>query len=231
LAHQGTTRGPFLLSDAVSIGPITSQQIGQAVQIFLSAFADNVRLVYGDRPKPDAMIDIWSFARDIEPGGFLAASDRDGVLGYALFTSSLRRLQRRALESGQVFVWAARALSGHYGIRWLGVARQLWNKMIFIGDSGRFRHDSAHGDAQLLNIAVAESARGRGIAALLVAGGMRHLASRAISEVRLEVQPHNSPAIAVYRGAGFHDVGKMKNAYGDWLVMTADPMAAGKRDD
>ncbi len=211
------------MPEDVRVAPITREQLEPAVQIFLRAFADNVRLVYGERPKPDAMIDVWSFAREFEPGGFLVASDSSGVLGYALFTSSLRAMQRRALASGQVIIWALRAVVSRYGIRWHGVARQLWNKILFVGDSRRFRLHCGRGDAQLLNIAVAQHARGRGIAGSLVAEGMRYLATRGINEVRLEVQPANSAAIAVYRGVGFTEVGKMKNAYGDWLVMTANP--------
>ena len=208
------------MSDRLAIAPIAPADIEQAVRIFFEAFHDNVTRLYGDQPKPDAMVDVWSFAREVEPGGFLAARDGSSLLGYALFTSSVKALERRALASGRVFVWALRALSGSYGIRWDGLARQFWNKVLFVGGSSSFH---TTGDAQLLNIAVAETARGRGVATDLVRAGMDYLAGRGVSEVRLEVLPDNEPAIAAYRAVGFQERGRLRNVHGEWLVMTATP--------
>ena len=206
-----------------AIGPIAADEIAPAVRIFLEAFAANARVLYGDDPRPDAMADVWAFARQVEPQSFLAARDGSGVIGYALFTSSVKRLQRRALTSGAAIRWSLKALAGRYGIRWSGVARQMWNKMLFVRTSRDFR---TQGDAQLLNIAVAARARGRGVAKALVLAGMRVLGEEGIAEVRLEVMPDNAPAIAAYRDAGFVQRGRMRNVYGEWLVMTADPRKA-----
>ncbi len=138
--------GPLIVS------PIDQGEIDAAVRIFLDAFRDNVQLIYGSEPKRDAMRDVWTFVRDVEPGGFLAARNSGAdLIGYAIFTHSIKALQRRALREGKIFVWAARALSGRYGIRWFHVGRLLWNKVLFVGGSARFR---TAGDAQLLNIAV-----------------------------------------------------------------------------
>ncbi|HEV2038002.1 MAG TPA: GNAT family N-acetyltransferase, partial [Candidatus Eremiobacteraceae bacterium] len=158
------------MSEPFTAGPLEPSEIEPAVQIFLDSFHDNAAKVFGDNPKPDAMVDVWSFAQAVEPGGFIAARDSAGLLGYALFTSSLSRLQRRALASGAVIVWALRALRGRYGIRWRNITRQLWDKILFVGSSGNFR---TQGDAQLLNIAVAPEARGRGVAKSLLDAGMR----------------------------------------------------------
>jgi len=209
------------LSDGLAVGPITPAEIEPAVRIFVEAFHDNVIRLYGDQPKPEAMVDMWSFAREVEPGGFLAARAGPDLVGYALFTSSGTALERRALASGRIFVWVWRALSGRYRIRWDGLARQVWNKMLFVGGSSSFR---TTGDAQLLNIAVAQDARGQGVATELVRAGMDYLASRGVKEVRLEVLPDNEPAIAAYRAVGFVERGRMRNVHGEWLVMTATPV-------
>jgi ribosomal protein S18 acetylase RimI-like enzyme len=201
-------------------GPISEDEIEPAVRIFLDAFRNNVTLVYGDNPKPDAMIDVWTFAREVEPGGFMAARDDSSLLGYALFTSSVSKLERRAILSGRLIVWMLRAVSGRYGIRWRNIARQVWNKILFVGQSGSFR---TKGDAQLLNIAVAPTARGRGVAQALVHAGMHYLSDRGVEEVRLEVMPDNAAAIAAYGSAGFREKGRMRNVHGEWLVMTANP--------
>ncbi len=206
------------MSERFAVGPISQAEIEPAVRIFLDAFGPNVRQLYGDQPKSDAMVDIWTFARQTEPGGFLAARDQSGLLGYALFTSSVGRLEWRAVQSGRIIVWALRALIGRYGIRWATIARQMWNKILFVGTSGRFR---SHGDAQLLNIAVAPAARGRGIAKALVSEGLRYLAQCGVPEVRLEVQPGNASAIAAYASNGFVERGRLRNIHGEWIVMTA----------
>jgi ribosomal protein S18 acetylase RimI-like enzyme len=208
------------LSAELEIRPIAADEIEPAVRIFIEAFRDNVALVYGEEPKPDAMIDVWTFAREVEPGGFIAARDDVGLSGYALFSSSVGKLERRAMLSGRVILWALRALSGRYGVRWRNLARQVWNKILFVGQSGNFR---TKGDAQLLNIAVAAAARGRGVAKMLLHAGMRYLAERDVEEVRLEVMPDNDAAIAAYRRSGFTEKGRLRNVHGEWLVMTANP--------
>lgn len=202
------------------VGPIRPDELPDAVRIFLDAFHDNVRLVYGDRPKPEAMLDVWSFARETEPSGFLATRDSSGVVGYALFTSSVQMLQRRALLRLRPLIWGLRAVSGRYGVRWLQLGRLLWNKILFVGGSGRFR---TKGDAQLLNIAVDSRARGQGVAKTLLRSGLSYLASLGIEEVRLEVRPDNLPAIKAYHDVGFVEKGRTRDIHGDWLVMTANP--------
>ena len=207
--------GPLIVS------PIDQGEIDAAARIFLDAFRDNVQLIYGSEPKRDAMRDVWTFVRDVEPGGFLAARNSGAdLIGYAIFTHSIKALQRRALREGKIFVWAARALSGRYGIRWFHVGKLLWNKVLFVGGSARFR---TAGDAQLLNIAVSAAARGKGVAKALVRAGLIYLAQRNVREVRLEVRPDNLPAITAYRDNGFVERGRTSDAGGEWLVMTANP--------
>lgn len=208
------------MNPRVTVGPIERGEISAAVEIFFQGFGPSVRRLYGDPPKPDAMIDVWSFAREKEPGGFLAARIGADCIGYALFTSSLGALQRAAVTSGRVVVWAMRAISGRYGLHWGALARQLWNKMLFVGTASEYR---TSGDAQLLNIAVATNARGHGAANALMQHGMRYLGAHGIEEVRLEVEPDNAAALAVYRQAGFQERGRLHNVYGDWIVMTARP--------
>jgi ribosomal protein S18 acetylase RimI-like enzyme len=210
------------LNPSLTVAPIDAAEIESAVRIFFDGFAENARRLYGDPPKLDAMVDVWSFAREQEPGGFLGAYVGADVVGYALFTSSVSALQRAAVTSGRVLVWALRALTGRYGLRWSALCGQLWNKMLFVGSSSDYR---TVGDAQLLNIAVAPGARGHGIANALVESGMRYLATRGIQEVRLEVEPDNTSAIAVYRRAGFQERGRLRNVHGDWIVMIAQPTA------
>jgi ribosomal-protein-alanine N-acetyltransferase len=206
---------------AVDVGPIKPDEIAAAVAIFLEAFHDSAAYVYGEPPRPEAMIDVWSFARDVEPGGFLAARDTAGtLLGYAFITSSVSALRRRAIVRLAPLRWAWRALCGRYGIVWAHVARLFANKNAFARSSGDFR---TSGDAQLLNIATAAFARGQGVASALLSAGIAYLRERGIAELRLEVRPDNAPALAVYSRAGCNEVGRTRDAGGEWVVMTVRP--------
>lgn len=200
------------------VAPLEESEISAAVDIFLAAFSGSVRKVYGDPPKPAAITDVWSFVRCAEPGGFVGAHEDSKLVGYAIFTESVRRLQRKAVFEGKVLQWVMRALSGRYGIVWRNVLPSLWNKLLFVGSAGRYR---TQGDAQLLNIAVSPAVRGRGFAKSLVQAGLAYLAMRHVPEVRLEVRPDNQAAIRVYLATGFVERGRTRDAGGEWLVMTA----------
>jgi GNAT superfamily N-acetyltransferase len=205
----------------VDVGPITSGEMAAAVAIFLEAFHDSAAYIYGEPPRPEAMIDVWSFAREVEPGGFLAARDAAGtLLGYAFITSSVSALRRRAIVRLAPLRWAWRALCGRYGIVWAHAARLFANKAAFARSSAEFR---TSGDAQLLNIATAAFARGQGVAFALVNAGVAYLRERGIQELRLEVRPDNAPAHAVYTRAGFKEVGRTRDPGGEWVVMTVRP--------
>jgi [ribosomal protein S18]-alanine N-acetyltransferase len=206
---------------ALDVGPIEPREMGAAVGVFLEAFHDSAAYVYGEPPRPEAMIDIWSFAREVEPGGFLAARDPAArLLGYAFITSSVSGLRRQAILRLAPLRWAWRALCGRYGIVWAHAARLCGNKLSFAHSAAKFR---TSGDAQLLNIATAEAARGQGVAFALVRAGLEYLRGRGVRELRLEVRPDNAPALSVYTRAGFAEVGRTRDAGGEWIVMTARP--------
>ncbi|HLJ83511.1 MAG TPA: GNAT family N-acetyltransferase [Candidatus Eremiobacteraceae bacterium] len=204
-----------------NVGPIDAREIPDAVAIFLEAFHDSAAYVYGEPPRPDAMIDVWSFARSVEPDAFLAARDGAGaIVGYEFLTSSVGALRSVALRRLVPLRWLWRAVSGQYGIVWAHAFRLFANKFSFVRSAGDYR---TKGDAQLLNIATAARVRGRGVAGMLVGAGLTYLRSRGVAELRLEVRPDNLPALTVYQHAGFKEVGRTKDAGGEWIVMTARP--------
>lgn len=144
------------------------------------------------------------------------------MVGYAIFIRSLKRLQRRALLSGEAIRWAFKALTGQYDLRLDSLGRIFKNKLLFVRNGQRFR---TRGDAQLLNIAVRPEAQGKGVARTLVTEGLRRMAGEGVPEVRLEVRPWNAPAVHVYETTGWHSVGRTRDAEGEWLVMVANPGA------
>ncbi len=66
------------------------------------------------------------------------------------------------------------------------------------------------GEADMMNIAVADTHRRRGIARLLVEELVRQLDAAMLT---LEVRASNAPAIALYASLGFSQIGLRKNYY------------------
>ena len=66
------------------------------------------------------------------------------------------------------------------------------------------------GEADMMNIAVADSHRRRGIARMLVRALIERLDANMLT---LEVRASNAPAIALYQSEGFARIGLRKNYY------------------
>ena len=72
-------------------------------------------------------------------------------------------------------------------------------------------------DGEIINIAVDESARRRGIGDMLVRAALRCADENALESVFLEVRPSNDAAIALYTKHGFKPVRLIKDYYTDPL--------------
>ena len=69
------------------------------------------------------------------------------------------------------------------------------------------------GEAEILSVAIAPKQRGRGLSQPLLDLNLRRLAGLGARTVFLEVDENNAPARALYRRAGFADVGRRKSYY------------------
>jgi ribosomal-protein-alanine N-acetyltransferase len=68
-------------------------------------------------------------------------------------------------------------------------------------------------EAEILSVAVAAARRGRGLARGLLDLHLRRLAGLAVKRVFLEVEDDNTPALRLYRRAGFREVGRREQYY------------------
>ena len=76
-----------------------------------------------------------------------------------------------------------------------------------------FRH--AADEAELLSLAVAPEARGRGLGRRLSEDGLARVREAGARVCYLEVRPTNDPAVALYRSLGFRQVGRRRRYYRD----------------
>lgn len=82
----------------------------------------------------------------------------------------------------------------------------------------------AAGEAEVLTLAVAPQARGRGYGTALLAAAMAEASGRGAGEMFLEVAVDNAPAQRLYRRAGFVEAGRRRRYYadgGDALILRA----------
>jgi [ribosomal protein S18]-alanine N-acetyltransferase len=68
-------------------------------------------------------------------------------------------------------------------------------------------------EAEILTVAIAPEARGKGHARLLLSQHLDALSRVGIRAVHLEVEESNRPALAVYQGLGFQEVGRRAGYY------------------
>lgn len=73
----------------------------------------------------------------------------------------------------------------------------------------------AAGEAEILSVAVASSARGRGLAGRMLHLHLRRLAGLGVRSVFLEVGEDNEPAVRLYASAGFEEVARREGYYRD----------------
>lgn len=84
----------------------------------------------------------------------------------------------------------------------------------------------AEDELELLQLAVAVEARGRGIGARLLAAYLDALRAEGVARVLLEVRPSNSPALRLYARSGARALGRRRRYYADGedaLVFALEP--------
>lgn len=68
-------------------------------------------------------------------------------------------------------------------------------------------------EAEIANVAVAPTLRGRGVGARLLDAALSEVALRGAAAVYLEVRESNEPARRLYASRGFEEVGRRRNYY------------------
>lgn len=154
-----------------------------------------------------------------EPDAFLVADgEKEGVVGYIFAPAHTNRLWRVALCHGFLFRWFWRWVTGRYGIGLSPVRALAVNKLDFLTSSHN-REKGPSVQARILSIAVHPEHQGQGIATALCRRGLARLDSLGVRPVRLEVRPENLPAVRLYTGLEFRQVGETADSQGTWLIM------------
>jgi ribosomal-protein-alanine N-acetyltransferase len=202
----------------VGIRPVESSDIAAIASIFISAFPESIEHYYRGKPAPAKPFrDIYSFLAAAEHSNFLVYEESGEVLGYIVVPRNMGLVWIKSILTGHLILWAFNWVSGQYGLSLPRVITILGNKLVFAAHSlGQF----ARGHAQVLSVAVAPKAQGRGVGRKLVQAGLDLLRSQGVSRVKLEVRPENAPARRIYSRLGFGEVGVSYDSQGKWVVMT-----------
>jgi [ribosomal protein S18]-alanine N-acetyltransferase len=136
-----------------------------------------------------------------------------------------------AIESENPAPWSAAQLAGERDQEgaWQFVAQAFASGQVCGFVCGR----SCAGEAELLKIAVSLQYRRQGIAGLLMAHALRHLAEQGVDRCFLELRAANLPALALYERFGFRRTGLRKGYYAappeDAIVMEKTLLPAQKK--
>ena len=195
----------------------------QVAELFLFSFAETIKHLYGANiPRKDALQealqDFFGFLLKEEPGAFWVIRRKEDteqkLSGYLVVSADLVYLWRRAVWGGYIFRWAAKFMTGAYGLSWRALGHLLINKMVF-WRSSRFQPCRA----QILSLAVAENCRRQGLGRALLQKGITYLRKQSRHRIKLEVRPWNKAALRLYQSCGFTRAGTTRDTQGEWLVM------------
>lgn len=128
---------------------------------------------------------------------------RREIRGLAVTPEALAALHARAFTTPRP--WSAEEFSG-----WLVDPLAF---LLLEGDAGFLLGRAVAGEAELLTVAVAPEARGRGLGQRLVSRFLYQARLRGAEVAFLEVAEDNAPARAVYSKAGFTESGRRRGYY------------------
>jgi ribosomal protein S18 acetylase RimI-like enzyme len=123
----------------------------------------------------------------------LVADDVEGVNGFVAAACDTRRVYREFFRRHGV---AAALLAAPAALR---APRKVWETIRYGGQGGRDDLPSA----EILAIAVAERARGTGVASSLLAAALDEFRQRRVAGARVVTAAGNSQALRLYQEAGF----------------------------
>ena len=95
----------------------------------------------------------------------------------------------------------------------LGASYPCWLMQIDGIAAGYAVLSVAAGEAHILNLCVAPSHQGRGLSRVLLDRVIETARGRGADRIFLEVRPSNPVAIALYRSAGFNEIGTRPGYY------------------
>lgn len=105
--------------------------------------------------------------------------------------------------------WSENSIAGE-----LSNPLSLWLVAIEDGQlAGYIGSQSVMGESDMMNLAVDPAFRRRGAGRALVLALVEHLAQKGNHCLSLEVRASNAPALALYQGLGFAQVGRRPNYY------------------
>ena len=156
----------------------------------------------------------------VAPDGFVyVACDESGaVLGFCATVLDVGALYKRFIVRDGVIA----------GLQAAPTVLRSWRRVL---ETLRYpSHSGDLPDAEVLAVAVAAAASGRGIGGAVLAASKSELVARSVKAVKVVAGSHNEGALALYRSGGFRVVEEIEVHEGvrsSVLVWSDDSLAAG----
>jgi ribosomal protein S18 acetylase RimI-like enzyme len=177
---------------SVPVRPIRSAKVADAVavaRLHMDRFPQGFLPTLGSRP----LERLYSHLADSAHAFVLVTDDVEGVNGFVAGAEDTRRVYREFFRRHGV---AAALLAAPAALR---APRKVWETMRYGNRGGRGDLPSA----EILAIAVAERARGTGVATTLLAAALDEFRRRGVTGVRVVTATGNLQALRLYEQAGF----------------------------
>lgn len=190
-----------------------------AARLYLVSFPETLAQIRAPDLTPHPVADVMAACLAAEPDCLCVAQTQGRLVGYVIAVVNVRRVWRAAVFRGLALRWVARWIRGLYRLPLRSSAILLEDQIAGWRSSCRSTADCP---SRILSIAVAPEWRGRGVGTALLKAGLARLRRAGARCVRLEVRPTNVAARRMYERAGFRDVGRMRDARGEWEIMLLD---------
>ena len=209
------------------VRPSRSSDLESIAKLFLLGFNQSITHFVGVPTEglTQAIQDVFYGLWDYGPQGILVAEAEGAVVGYIVAIPRMSGLWKHILLRGHWWKWLNRWLRAHYGLSYRHVMKLGRNKLGFALAQARLSSKppnetvKTHHMGQILSIAVRGDFQGQGIATALLGQALSYLTKAGADTVKLEVRPDNSPAIHLYKRAGFNHISTTTDSQGTWLVM------------
>lgn len=195
------------------------EDLPEIAVIFSLAFKASLDFFLKDKPVSKTLFrDLFRLLHLAGPEAVFVAREKGkgNIIGYLVVATNIRLTWLKIIFHGRWFKVLLFWLTGKYGIGLGQAFRVAKNKILFL------KSEMSHGplgQARILSLAVHPDKQGKKAGSRLLEKGLSFLKEQKVTEIKLEVRPHNKAARRLYGKMGFYLCGAYTDLQGEWLIL------------